>query len=66
MKVLKINKTIKKDGSVKGSFTVEHQKRKFKINFHRDSSGHAEQWGAPTEILCKTYSYFEKVSKPNN
>jgi hypothetical protein len=50
-----------KDGKTKGVITVCTDGRKYSVKYEREPNGHAEQWGAPTEILCEAYPTFERL-----
>jgi hypothetical protein len=52
------------DGSTSGGIQVKVDGRKYNVKFSKDSKGHSEQWGAPMEVLIKTYKTFERLMEP--
>lgn len=61
MKIIGTTKRVLKDGTIKGTITVRDDGRKYSVKYERTPNGHTEQWGARTEVLCRTYATFERL-----
>lgn len=49
-------------GKISGSITACVDGRKYKVRYEADGDGgNSFQWGATTEILCFTYTTFERL-----
>lgn len=61
MRIINTTKRVLKDGTIKGTIAVRDDGRKYSVKYERTQNGHAEQWGAHSAILCKTYATFERL-----
>lgn len=61
MKIVETTTRTLKNGTKKGTIKVVDGKRKYSVKFEVEPNGHAEQWGAATEVLCFTYKTFENL-----
>lgn len=55
------------NGTIKGAIRVREKVgapgvRHYTVNYERLPNGHAEQWGAHTEVLIATYKTFEELT----
>ena len=61
MEITEVIRKKRPDGSISGFICVTLDSgRKCKVEFE-SCNGHAEQWGAPPEVLRFTYPTFEKL-----
>lgn len=46
---------------IQGSIHVRYEGRDYKVQFDRDRTGNWSQWGAPTDVLCRTVETVESL-----
>lgn len=61
MQITNTTKRVLKDGTIKGTISVLDDGKKYSVKYERAPNGHAEQWGAHPEVLCRTYATFERL-----
>jgi hypothetical protein len=61
MTIISTTRRILKDGTIKGTINVKDGRNRHSVRYERMPGGHMEQWGAPSEVLIRTYPTFERL-----